>query len=132
LEESGGQAVNDPLLLLLGRYFLAIVVVVLIVPLGGGGILWKSFQLAGIGDVTYRQCCRAYFLACLYAYAIALGLNLVLLSRGTVLALGAFCAVPLVVVPISLRKFNRRALLAQFVAVGLTDLVVVAGVVLAR
>lgn len=122
---------NDPWLILLGKYSVAIVVAVLIVPLGGGAILWKSFQLAGIGDVTYRQCWRAYFLACLYAYAIALGLNLALLGRGNVLALAAFCAIPMVVVPLVLRKFNRRALLAQFVAVGLTGLLVVAGVILA-
>ncbi len=122
---------NEPLLNLLGKYFLAFIVVFLLVPLGGARILWKSFQLAGLGDVSYRQCWRAYFLACLYAYAVALGVNMALLSRGKILSLGVFCAVPLVVVPLVLRKFNGRALLAQFVAVGLTDLVVVVGVILA-
>jgi RsiW-degrading membrane proteinase PrsW (M82 family) len=91
----------------------------LLVPLFGAWLMAKGFDRAKIVGRSLRQCAQAYLYASSATFLLIIALDVYLYSRPDIqeslrLVLGAaFVGLQLVLVPLLLRAFSRRALLIQ-------------------
>jgi hypothetical protein len=103
-----------------------------LVPLVGATLLLLCSRMLGGPVLTFRQWWKLYLAAAAYGLILVLLLSGLLSSRqldaADLLALhaGMTCLIHFLVVTLWLRKFSFRPLLAQGLAVGLTNLATVA------
>ena len=103
------------------------VVPFLLVPAVGGGAVNLSYQLARLPRVPFFKCWKVYLASCCYAF-LALIVVGFFLRRDALSPEAAqnvrrlvFCGMQLVLIPLLLRNFSRRALLATGSAILVTN-----------
>jgi hypothetical protein len=100
-----------------------------LLPAVGGGAVMAGYRLAKIPNITFWRCWKTYLASCCYAFLALIPLRLVLRpeeindSTRQAIHLSVFLGIQLLVVPLLLRSFSRKALSVTFLAVLLTNLV---------
>ena len=106
-----------------------------VIPLGllpavGGGFISLGFRFAKMPPVPFLRCWKVYLASCCYGFLVLVPASYLLghtsLSVGAARAISVliFLGVQLVLVPLFLRSFSRRALGVAGLAVLLTNLAV--------
>jgi hypothetical protein len=112
-------------------YFWGLFFPFIAISVTGAAILFAGFRIGKVAGISFRQCLKVYITATAYGLALVLLLNISLrmLSPGLltdrwvlqVVNLAILSATPLLVVPLSFKRFvSRRVLLIELVAVALT------------
>jgi len=115
-------------------YLFGIPLVVL--PTVGGGLVFVGFQFARVPNVDYWKCWKAYLAGCCYGFLVlvAVGLGLQRSELGPwgrqAVQVGVFCGMQFLLIPLLLRHYSRRAIMAAGIAILLTN-VVTLGLVMA-
>jgi hypothetical protein len=100
----------------------------LVLPTLGGGLVFVGFQIARIPNMDYWKCWKVYLAGCCYGFlvlvAVGFGLQRSDLGPGVRQAIqaGVFCGMQLLLIPLLLRHYSRRAITAASIAIVFTNL----------
>jgi hypothetical protein len=98
-----------------------------LLPALGGGAVAAGYRLAKLPEVSYWRCWRICLASCCYGFLALIPLRFVLrpddISEKSrqIIQLGVLLAVQLILVPLLLRNFSRKAVGVTCLAVLLTN-----------